>query len=134
MVNNREGIQSCLLSEAAITAFCLSLSMLLFISILKYFMNNESKKRDWGELLLELPIDICTIIITMLISLSYNVNPQNTFIAVFVTLIVAALCCYFRKKALSNSMTENYWLMTLYAICDIVACLGCCIFIVLFLH
>lgn len=127
---NQSNIQQDLLSEDIIIAFWLSFTMLLFISILKYFVNNKSNYKDWGEMILELPIDVCTIFITMLISLAYNNNPKNTFIAIFGVLIAVVLCCYFRKKSQLNSICENYWLMILYAIGDIAVCLLCCYLIV----
>lgn len=127
---NQSNIQQDLLSEDIIIAFWLSFTMLLFISILKYFVNNKSNYKDWGEMILELPIDVCTIFITMLISLAYNNNPKNTFIAIFGVLIAVVLCCYFRKKSQLNSICENYWLMILYAIGDIGVCLLCCYLIV----
>lgn len=55
---NKNSIQYDLLSDDIIIAFWLSFSMLLLISILKYFVNNKSNYKDWGEMILELPIDV----------------------------------------------------------------------------
>ena len=96
---NKSCIQHDLLSDDIVIAFWLSFSMLLLISILKYFVNNKSNYKGWVEMILELPIDVCTIFITMLISLTFNNNPQNTFVAIFGVLIAVVLCCYFRKKS-----------------------------------
>lgn len=74
---NKSCIQHDLLSDDIVIAFWLSFSMLLLISILKYFVNNKSNYKDWVEMILELPIDVCTIFITMLISLTFNNNPQK---------------------------------------------------------
>ena len=130
---NKSCIQHDLLSDDIVLAFWLSFSMLLLISILKYFVNNKSNYKDWVEMILELPIDVCTIFITMLISLTFNNNPQNTFVAIFGVLIAVVLCCYFRKKSQLNSICANYYLMTLYALGDIGVCLLCCYLIVKFL-
>ena len=42
--------------------------LLLIISLLKYSIAKECEKRDWGNFVLELPIDVCLVVITIIIT------------------------------------------------------------------
>ena len=49
-------------------AFWLSVFLLLLVSLLKYFLSKECERKDWGFLLLEFPIDVCLVVITIIIT------------------------------------------------------------------
>lgn len=53
-------------------SFWVSVILLIIISLLKYFMSKECVRKDWGNIILEFPIDVCLIIITY-----YNYSCNN---------------------------------------------------------
>lgn len=55
-------------AESLRYAFWLSVALLILVSLFKYFISKESKKRDWGEFILEFPIDVCLVVITIIIT------------------------------------------------------------------
>ena len=54
--------------ESLIYSFVISLVLLFIISLLKYFIINKSQKKEWMFMLLELPIDVCVILITIIVT------------------------------------------------------------------
>lgn len=85
-------------------SFWLSVALLVLISLFKYLFSKKTGKRDWFNFLLELPIDICTIVTTVIITgfITEETLPHGMMIVV-ITLIVCAFCSYYRRLALENS-------------------------------
>lgn len=84
-------------SESLSYAFWLSVFLLLLVSLLKYFISKESEKSDWGNLVLEFPIDVCLVLITIVITgFMKGENMSLGIILVIATLVVSIFCCIFR--------------------------------------
>lgn len=89
-------------------AFWLSVFLLIVISLLKYFMAKDCEKKDWGNFILEFPIDVCLVLITIIIT-GYM---QGTYFAlgmllVIVSLIISIVCCILRRESIKYSFEEN---------------------------
>lgn len=88
--------------------FILSIALLTFISLMKYFMANAPQKAEWGHFFLEYPIDICTIAITIIITYFFNLNSINhVMIIIFCTLIITLICCMLRRSAINSLSKEK---------------------------
>lgn len=95
-------------SESLGYAFWLSFFLLVLVSLLKYFISKESKKNDWGHLILELPIDICLVVITIVITgFMKGENVSLGIIIVVVTLVISILCCIFRRCSIRYSYNKD---------------------------
>ena len=102
-------------------SFWLSVVLLILITLFKYFFSKETLKDDWGNILLELPIDLCTIATTVVITgfITEETLPHGIIIS-FITLIVCAICCYFRRLAINHSYSESIdYMMLVFAFFDI---------------
>lgn len=90
-------------------SFWLSVVLLFLISLFKCLFSKETGKRDWFNFLLELPIDICTIVTTVIITgfITEETLPHGMMIVV-ITLIVCAFCSYYRRLALKNSQVNLF--------------------------
>ena len=95
-------------AETLAYAFWLSVSLLVLVSLLKYFISKESDKKDWGHLILELPIDICLVVITIVITgFMKGENISLGIILVVVTLVISIICCIFRRCSISCSYKSD---------------------------
>lgn len=103
-------------------AFWLSVSLLLLISLLKYFMAKNSERKDWGNFILELPIDVCLVVITIIITgYMRETNLAIGVLLVVLSLIVSVICCIFRRNSIKHSYVEGRKIcMFVYAFLDIV--------------
>ena len=113
-------------SESLSYAFWLSVFLLILISLLKYFISKESEKKDWGFFILEFPIDVCLVVITVVITgFMKGENVSLGVIIVIATLVVSILCCLFRRGSINYSYKEGKWPQTVgCAILDIVVAVG----------
>lgn len=101
-------------SESLSYAFWLSVFLLLLVSLLKYFVSKESEKSDWGNLVLEFPIDVCLVVITIVITgFMKGENMPLGIILVIVTLVVSKFCCIFRRCSMSYSYMDGKLTKTL---------------------
>lgn len=90
-------------------SFWLSVLLLVLVSLLKYFVSKESDKRDWGNFVLEFPIDVCLVVITIIITgYMREENMPLGIIFVILSLIISIACCMFRRFSLKYSYNENY--------------------------
>ena len=117
--------------ESLIYAFWLSVFLLLIISLLKYFIANESEKRDWGNFVLELPIDVCLVVITIIITgYMQGTNLAIGMLLVLFSLLVSIACCIFRRISIKHSYDEGVkGKMVIFGILDIFLALGWVFFI-----
>lgn len=117
--------------ESLIYAFWLSVFLLLIISFLKYFIAKESEKRVWGNFVLELPIDVCLVVITIIIT-GYMQGPNLAIglLLVLFSLLVSIVCCIFRRISIKHSYDEGVkGEMVIFGILDIFLALGWVFFI-----
>ena len=101
-------IESLKKSYTLADSFKLSVSILVLISLLKYFISKDCEKKDWGNFILEFPIDVCLVVITIIIT-GFMKEPNLSFgiILVVASLIVSILCCIFRRASIKYSYDEN---------------------------
>ena len=94
-------IESLKKSDTLAYAFWLSVGLLVLISLLKYFISKDCEKKDWGNFILEFPIDVCLVVITIIIT-GFMKEPNLSFgiILVVASLIVSILCCIFRRASI----------------------------------
>lgn len=117
--------------ESLIYAFWLSVFLLLIISLLKYFIAKESEKRDWGNFVLELPIDVCLVVITIIITgYMQGTNLAIGMLLVLFSFLVSIACCIFRRISIKHSYDEGVkGKMVIYGILDIFLALGWVFFV-----
>ena len=117
--------------ESLIYAFWLSVFLLLIISLLKYSIAKECEKRDWGNFVLELPIDVCLVVITIIITgYMQGTNLAIGMLLVLFSLLVSIACCIFRRISIKHSYDEGIkGEMVIFGILDIVLALGWVFFI-----
>lgn len=108
-------------SETLEYSFCISVILSIIISLLKYFFSNTVVGRDWGYMILELPIDVCLIVITVVIT-GYMKGETFAFGVVFVliSIFVSLLCCLFRRLSINQSYNEKYgWKSIMWGFFDV---------------
>lgn len=89
-------------------AFWLSVSLLVLVSLLKYFISKESERKDWGYFILEFPIDVCLVVITIIITgYMKNENMPLGIIFVILSLIISIFCCIMRRFSLKYSKVDQ---------------------------
>ena len=102
-------------------SFWVSVILLIIISLLKYFMSKECVRKDWGNIILEFPIDVCLIIITVVIT---GYMKGDTFaygvVLVLISIIISLFCCLFRRFSINHSYDENNkWKSMMWGFLDI---------------
>lgn len=89
-------------------AFWLSVALLVLISLLKYFISKGCERKDWGHFVLEFPIDVCLVVITIIITgYMKDTNLSYGVILVITSLIISIFCCIFRRLSIESSYSEN---------------------------
>lgn len=86
--------------------FLLSFSILLLVSILKYALNKRLSLLDVFQVSLELPIDTCTILITVIISVFGAFTKDIPYLLIFITLLVVIIAAILRRQA-QHRMEES---------------------------
>lgn len=83
-------------------AFWLSAIFVVIVSMLKYFVCAEAGKKDWIKLSLELPIDICALLLTLI--LSFFISKENLIFGTIlfgISFLFIIIICVIRNKATS---------------------------------
>ena len=79
--------------------------------------------KDFGEFIMELPIDMCNIVITILASLYLNQN-QHTgkgITLIVLTVGVVTVCAVFRRLSMKRGGFEHFsYLSVIFALADII--------------
>lgn len=88
-------------------AFWFSLVLLTAISFIKYFINHDSERKDWGEALMEFPIDVCNILITVIVSLYLSKHIGSGALLLGFSLVVSLLCAYLRRLSIKKGGFEH---------------------------
>lgn len=114
-------VESLKQSDTLAYAFWLSVGLLVLISLLKYFISKDCEKKDWGNFILEFPIDVCLVVITIIITgYMKDANLSYGVILVIMSLIISIFCCMFRRLSIKSSYDEKLRIKTLiYGILDI---------------
>lgn len=106
-------------------AFWISLLILVLIYIFKYFANKECTKSDFIEILLEIPVDTLTLLLTVIITVFCCAGKmQYSHYLFIVTLIIAGICAMLRRGALSfynkkDKGVQTFWCLFLEVIIGI---------------
>ena len=102
-------------------AFWFSITLLIVISIIKHFMiNTETLKKDFGEFIMELPIDICNIVITILASLYLSQHTGKGITLIFLTVGTVTICAVFRRLSIKKGGFESFSILSaFYGMLDI---------------
>lgn len=102
-------------------AFWFSTSLLIVISLIKYFMINiGSLKKDFGEFIMELPIDICTVVITILASIYLSQHTGKGITLIIITVGVITICSIFRRLSIKRGGLEKFSILSaVFGIVDI---------------
>lgn len=101
--------------ETLTFAFVVSLTLSVIIALLKYWILNESKGKEWMFMFLELPIDVCVILITIIVTgfmrgANGAIDEKKAAIGVvlvFFSLIVSIICCFLRRASMKLSYSEQ---------------------------
>ena len=103
-------------------AFWFSIVLLIVISLIKYFIiNKENLMKDFGELIMELPIDMCNIVITILASLYLNQHTGKGITLIVLTVGVVTVCAVFRRLSMKIGGFEHFsYLSVIFALADII--------------
>ena len=103
-------------------AFWFSIVLFIFISLIKYFIiNKENLMKDFGELIMELPIDMCNIVITILASLYLNQHTGKGITLIVLTVGVVTVCAVFRRLSMKIGGFEHFsYLSVIFALADII--------------
>lgn len=83
-------------------AFWISICILVLIFLIKYWSGKECQSKDFIELLLEIPVDALTILLTIIIT-TFCANGQMHFshYLFIITLLVAIVSALLRRSALN---------------------------------
>lgn len=108
-------------------AFVVSFALLVIVSLLKYWILNESKAKEWMFFFLELPIDVCVILTTIIITgfmrgTGGAIDEKKAAIGVvlvFCSLIISLICCFIRRAAMKLSYAEKAKHYTMSVVCSI---------------
>lgn len=84
-------------------AFWLSVVFVVCVSLLKYYCSKNAGGDDIVRAILEVPIDICALMLTLILSIYIPVE-GTTFGAILLggTIICVIITCVLRNKALNN--------------------------------
>ena len=87
----------------------LSILMLVFIYLLKYFLNKKATLKDVEEFLLEFPIDLCTVGISLILTLGFsNIMKVPFGIKILVSsFIIIMIGCLLRRFAIYEMLKEE---------------------------
>lgn len=94
-------------------AFLLSFSILIVVSFLKYSVNKRLSLLDIYQVSLELPIDTCTILIAVIISVYGAMSKDVPYLLIFITLLVIVIAANLRRQA-QHKMEESKILQSLF--------------------
>lgn len=102
-------------------AFWFSTALLIVISLIKYFIfNTGTFKKDLGEFIMELPIDICTVVITILASLYLSMHTGKGITLIILTVGVITICAIFRRFSIRKGGLEDFsFLSAIFGILDV---------------
>lgn len=91
-------------------AFWISVSLLIVCSILKYVVSHNDTLRDWGHLFIEIPVDLCLVVLTILVTIYLRCNIGGGIGCIILTILALVICCITRRKSMIYSeQTNMFW-------------------------
>lgn len=92
--------------ENVVGAFSVSILVLLLFTVAKYFIGNGLSKKEWGDVLLEFPIDLGVAVTTLLTTLFSCLNPYVYLVLILISSLLVVGCCMIRRTAIE--LMDNY--------------------------
>lgn len=100
---------------SALFVFVVSFLLLCMITLMKNLIARECKLGDWGAMALDLPIDVCSILIAIIItnyiqSPNGEIQPKNAahgVILVVLSLLISVGCCLLKRWSLRLSYEDK---------------------------
>lgn len=91
-------------------AFWISVALLLVCSILKYVVSHDDTMRDWGHLIIEIPVDLCLVVLTILVTIYLRSNIGGGIGCIILSIFILVVCCITRRKSMAYSeRTDMFW-------------------------
>lgn len=112
-------------ADNLVFSFWVSVILLIIISLFKYFIAKECEKKDFGNFILEFPIDVCQVVIAIIATGIMKEPSLNVgVILLLTTFLISAICCIFRRYAIKYSYRENCkWIFLLLGSADVMLAL-----------
>lgn len=111
-------------------AFWISISILLLASLGKYFLANKSNWSVWFNWIVETPIDLCVILISLLATIHIKQSAGEAFLYMTIVIIIVAICCILRRHALkyyTNTSDKSSWVSILLTLIIMTITFVCCL-------
>ena len=90
-------------------ALLASFISLVIASIFKYFISNYATSKEWWLFFIELPIDSCLVILTLISTVYIKYHIGWGVIYLLSTIGVISICSITRRKAMKfNNRTDEY--------------------------
>lgn len=93
------------------------IALLVLATLVKYWVGTKYSDVEWVNLILEFPIELLTIIASVLISvdvLSDNRDDKAKIVMamvyLIVTIIVLVISCFLRRRIIEQMYKKNFWL------------------------
>lgn len=93
------------------------IALLVLATLVKYWVGTKYSDVEWVNLILEFPIELLTIIASVLISvdvLSDNRDDKAKIVMamvyLIVTIIVLVTSCFLRRRIIEQMYKKNFWL------------------------
>lgn len=91
-------------------AFWISVGLLLVCSILKYVVSHNDTIKDWGLLFIEIPVDLCLVVLTILVTIYLREHIGAGIGCIILTILALVICCITRRKSIIYSeKTDKFW-------------------------
>lgn len=91
-------------------AFWISVGLLVVCSILKYVVSHNDTLKDWGHLFIEIPVDLCLVVLTILVTIYLRSNIGGGIACIILTILSLVICCITRRKSMIYSeKTDKFW-------------------------
>lgn len=91
-------------------AFWISVGLLVICSILKYVVSHHDTLKDWGHLFIEIPVDLCLVVLTILVTIYLRVNLGSGIGCIILAILTLVVCCITRRKSIIYSeKSDKFW-------------------------
>lgn len=118
-------VTSCVgVPENIVGPFSVTLLFLLLFSVFKFFIGNKLAKKEWGDLLLEFPIDLCVAVATLQTTLLSSLNSYVYNGTLAISFVIAILCCMIRREAIEKMDNHSHLGYALFGILSMVLVLA----------
>lgn len=104
--------------DSVCEAFIISFIVLLIATFGKYLITRKTSIIDWGAMIIELPIDVCAIVSTIIASTKFEGERNVTMLALS-AVIPILLCSYFRRIGMNLYIDKKWFRMIACGAADI---------------